>query len=316
VVQKFADSFLCCSVNPFSFAGDCSLIIAHVLGRWIISETQNISGTWTTSFYGYDGHNSVRFLTNANGAVTDNYTFDAFGIKIAGAGTTPNQILYSGEYLDPGTGDYNLRDRIYRQNTGSFMTADTTPGQLPYVYTSDNPVNMVDPSGHIGIVSVVVDFSLSLAVDVRDIAVATYVRAKEIDIVEALGVLADGLTTGYENVFFGPSSLSAGTAFSIGFGAGIVQGLVALDSPATAAGLGTAIVDVGDEAFSNSHNKFSWPFFAHLAADEIFTFGATAVIENNFQELTEAEKFFLSFDISQAYSLAPNSYEYFKELAK
>lgn len=34
----------------------------YTLGHWIISETQNISGTWTTSFYGYDGHNSVRFL--------------------------------------------------------------------------------------------------------------------------------------------------------------------------------------------------------------------------------------------------------------
>ena len=123
------------------------------LGHWIISETQNINGTWTTSFYGYDGHNSVRFLTNSAGTVTDNYTFDAFGIRIAGAGTTPNQILYSGEYLDLGTGNYNLRNRIYRQSTGTFMTADTTPGQLPYVYTSDNPVMFADPSGH--------DFSLS-----------------------------------------------------------------------------------------------------------------------------------------------------------
>jgi RHS repeat-associated protein len=151
VVQKFADSFLCRGINPFSFAGDCSLIIAPALGRWIISETQNINGNWTTSYYGYDGHNSVRFLTNASGAVTDNYTFDAFGIKIAGSGTTPNQILYSGEYLDPGTGNYDLRNRIYAQNSGTFLTSDTTPGQLPYVYTADNPVMMVDPSGNAGI---------------------------------------------------------------------------------------------------------------------------------------------------------------------
>ncbi len=73
---------------------------------------------------------------------------DAFGIKIAGAGSTPNQILYSGEYLDPGTGNYDLRNRIYQQTTGTFLTADTTPGQLPYVYTADNPVMFADPSGH------------------------------------------------------------------------------------------------------------------------------------------------------------------------
>ncbi len=133
----------------------------YTLGHWIISETQNISGTWATSFYGYDGHNSVRFLTNTSGTVTDNYTFDAFGIKIAGAGTTPNQILYSGEYLDLGTGNYGLRARVYDENTGTFLTADTTPGQLPYVYTSSNPVMFADPSGRFGIMSTLSAISLT-----------------------------------------------------------------------------------------------------------------------------------------------------------
>jgi hypothetical protein len=41
------------------------------------------------------------------------------------------------------------------------MTADTTPGQLPYVYTSDNPVNMVDPSGDFGIMSTLSAISLT-----------------------------------------------------------------------------------------------------------------------------------------------------------
>jgi len=79
---------------------------------------------------------------------------EAFGIKIAGAGSTPNQILYSGEYLDPGTGNYDLRARIYRQNSGTFLTADTTPGQLPYVYTAINPVMFVDPTGNFGMADV------------------------------------------------------------------------------------------------------------------------------------------------------------------
>jgi hypothetical protein len=37
------------------------------------SETQSINGTPTTSFYGYDGHGSVRQLTSSTGAVTDSY---------------------------------------------------------------------------------------------------------------------------------------------------------------------------------------------------------------------------------------------------
>ena len=126
----------------------------YTVGHWVISETQNISGTWATSFYGYDGHNSVRFLTNSAGAVTDNYTFDAFGNKIAGAGTTPNQILYSGEFLDPGTGNYDLRARVYNENTGTFLTRDTYAGQNgdpitlhQYLYAGADPVMNLDPTG-------------------------------------------------------------------------------------------------------------------------------------------------------------------------
>ena len=132
----------------------------YTLGHWIIGETQDTSGSWATSFYGYDGHNSVRFLTNSTGAVTDNYTFDALVIKIAGAGSTPNQILYSGEYLNPGTGNYDLRARVYDENTGTFLTRDTYAGQNgdpitlhQYLYAGADPVMNVDPSGH--------DFSLS-----------------------------------------------------------------------------------------------------------------------------------------------------------
>lgn len=245
---------------------------------------------------------------------------DAFGIKIAGAGSTPNQILYSGEFLDPGTGNYDLRARVYDQSTGTFLTRDTYAGQdgdpitlHQYLYAGADPVNMSDPSGRFfSIPEVVVDFTIELGTQFKDVAVATYIRSKEIETLEILGVVANGLANGYENLFFGPNNLSATAAFSIGFGAGIVQGLVALDSPATAAGLAAAITDVGNETFSTSHQKFSWQFFGHLAADEVFAFGATAFIERRMGILTEGEKFFLSADITQAYLLAPGIFDFAK----
>ena len=300
--------------------------VTYVWGLNLISQN-NAAGTPNAGTYYFvvDGHGSTVALLDANGNVVQTFHYDGFGNALGftiSSAITP--YLYTQQYYDQFSSTYYDWARNYNPSTGEFTQADygysgslSNPmTDLPYTFTGGDPINMLDPSGHFGIVSVVVDFSLSLAVDVRDIAVATYVRAKEIDAVEALGVLADGLTTGYENVFFGPPSLSATTAFSIGFGAGVVQGLVALDSPAAAAGLGTAIVDVGNEAFSNSHNKFSWPFFARLAADEVFTFGATAIMANKFQELTEAEKFFLSFDVPQAYDLAPGIYEFFKSWTK
>jgi hypothetical protein len=67
-----------------------SVTRTYAYGLQRISENQQISGTWTPSFYGYDGHGNVRFLTNSAGAITDTYTYDAFGMQIARTGTTPN----------------------------------------------------------------------------------------------------------------------------------------------------------------------------------------------------------------------------------
>ncbi|MGO9088245.1 MAG: hypothetical protein ACLQBK_23790 [Candidatus Sulfotelmatobacter sp.] len=67
-----------------------SVTRTYTYGRQLISENQLISGTWTPSSYGYDGHGNVRFLTNSAGTITDTYTYDAFGMQIARTGTTPN----------------------------------------------------------------------------------------------------------------------------------------------------------------------------------------------------------------------------------
>ncbi len=45
-------------------------------GLQLISERQTVAGTANTSFYGFDGHGSVRFLTSSTGAVTDTYDYD------------------------------------------------------------------------------------------------------------------------------------------------------------------------------------------------------------------------------------------------
>lgn len=71
-------------------------------GLALINETQTISGALATSFYGFDGHGSVRFLTDATGVITNTYDYDAFGILISQTGTTPNNYLFAGEQFDPG----------------------------------------------------------------------------------------------------------------------------------------------------------------------------------------------------------------------
>ena len=123
-------------------------------GNDLISQTQLIDSAWATSYYGYDGHGSVRFLTDASGTITDTYTYDAFGNIINRNGTTPNNYLYSGEQWDPDLGFYFLRARYMNPSTGRFWTMDVYPGlsEEPqslhkYMYCIDSPINYLDPSG-------------------------------------------------------------------------------------------------------------------------------------------------------------------------
>jgi RHS repeat-associated protein len=106
------------------------------------------------SFYGFDGHGSVRFLTSSTGAVTDTYDYDAFGNLLAQTGTTPNNYLFAGEQFDPALGVYYNRARYYDHRIGRFWTMDTKR-ELPrdpatihrYLYTRANPINRRDPRG-------------------------------------------------------------------------------------------------------------------------------------------------------------------------
>jgi hypothetical protein len=87
----------------------------YTYGLSLISERQTLAGAPATSFYGFDGHGSVRYLTSSTGAVTDTYDYDAFGNLISSTGTTPNNYLFAGEQFDA---------RYYDQRQGRFWTMD------------------------------------------------------------------------------------------------------------------------------------------------------------------------------------------------
>jgi RHS repeat-associated protein len=122
----------------------------YAYGLQRISQTQ--SGT--TSFYGYDGFGSVRQLTDATGAVTDTYDYDAWGNSVNATGSTPNVYRYRGEQYDPDLNLYYLRARYLNPLTGRFVSRDPKKSSLgrprtlhKYLYASSNPVNRTDTSG-------------------------------------------------------------------------------------------------------------------------------------------------------------------------
>jgi RHS repeat-associated protein len=154
-------NYLVDTQNPTSYAqvvdelstGTVTRTYSYGLER--ISESQTLNGTWTTSFYGYDGHGSVRQLTNSAGAITDTYDYDAFGNLVSSTGSTPNNYLFAGEEYDAALGLYYNRARYLNTATGRFWTMDGYEGddESPlslhkYLYANAGPTNFTDPSGH------------------------------------------------------------------------------------------------------------------------------------------------------------------------
>jgi RHS repeat-associated protein len=97
----------------------------------------------------------VRALTNASGAVTDTYHYDAFGNLIHSTGTTPNNYLFAGEQLDSDLNLYYIRARYLNTNTGRFWSMDAYEGNSSdpsslhkYLYANADSVDLRDPAGN------------------------------------------------------------------------------------------------------------------------------------------------------------------------
>jgi RHS repeat-associated protein len=160
-VAGVTTNYLVDTVNPTGYAqvvdelqnGAVSRTYSYGLER--ISENQIISSTWAPSFYGYDGHGSVRHLTNTAGTLTDAYDYDAFGNTINQTGSTPNNYLFAGEQYDSALGLYYNRARYLNTSTGRFWSMDTEQGDdrdpislHKYLYDEGNPVDNLDPTGN------------------------------------------------------------------------------------------------------------------------------------------------------------------------
>ena len=126
---------------------------------------------WKTAmskiYYLYDGHGSVERVHGKDGS-TFRLEYDTYGNLVAGivekwhvwyndifAHRTANIYAYSGERYNVISGLQFLRARWYDTDTGRFISEDSYLGTQEnplsrnrYIYTANNPVNYVDPSGH------------------------------------------------------------------------------------------------------------------------------------------------------------------------
>ncbi len=108
----------------------------------------------TRRYYHADGHGSVRVLSDESGAVTERYTYSAFGELLEHSGADLQPYRFAGEPFDSNIGLYYNRARWLDVESGRFVGADPFPG-VPsdplslhrYLYANQSPANNADPTG-------------------------------------------------------------------------------------------------------------------------------------------------------------------------
>ncbi len=132
-----------------------------------IDEPLRMQRGTTKTYFLADGLGSITHLTNKDGQVIEQYTYDPYGKPsiFDGAGNPlmtsafGNRYLFTGREYDQETSLYHYRARTYNALLGRFHQRDplyalliATPffrGVLanPYLYVSNNPSNWIDPLG-------------------------------------------------------------------------------------------------------------------------------------------------------------------------
>ncbi len=94
--------------------------------------------TGQSNFYGFDPMGNTRLLASSAGAVTDTYSYKAFGEELSSSGSTANPYRFGGEvgyYRDKIERVY-IRARHYAPDSGRWISRDPLgfdAGRLAYL---------------------------------------------------------------------------------------------------------------------------------------------------------------------------------------
>ncbi len=132
--------------------------ITYIWGSQIIAQ---VTANGRFRYFSSDALGSTRLLTDGTGQITDRFDYTAYGDTIGfDPHTAATTILFAGQQYDSTTGLYDMGARDYDPTTGRFTESDPNSGDgwLPatlnkYIYTIDDPTDLVDPSGQFPIIS-------------------------------------------------------------------------------------------------------------------------------------------------------------------
>ena len=108
-------------------------------------------------FYRYDIRGSVTNIVDGEGAVVKSYDYDEFGVTTSTGDAFFNEVTFTGSVADA-SGLLYMNARYYNPATARFLSQDSYTGsasvpwtQHLYAYCNNNPVNLVDPTGHVAV---------------------------------------------------------------------------------------------------------------------------------------------------------------------
>ena len=108
-------------------------------------------------FYRYDIRGSVTNIVDGTGAVVKSYDYDEFGVTTSTGDAFFNEVTFTGSVADA-SGLLYMNARYYNPATARFLSQDSYTGsasvpwtQHLYAYCNNNPVNLVDPTGHVAV---------------------------------------------------------------------------------------------------------------------------------------------------------------------
>jgi RHS repeat-associated protein len=111
-----------------------------------------ITASGNVYYYHYDGIGTTIAMTDSSGNIVNKYAYDEFGNLLNSVEAISNPFLYVGQYgvMDDDNGLLYMRARYYDPEVGRFISKDPIGyegGLNLYGYGSNNPENLVDPTG-------------------------------------------------------------------------------------------------------------------------------------------------------------------------
>ena len=144
--------------------GETTIFVYDASGKPVAEYSTNLNPAPQVSYLTNDHLGSPRINTDENGGVISRHDYHPFGEEIAGGSRTAdlgyvaddNRKQFTGYERDDETGLDFAQARMFESTFGRFTTPDdffrdTSPGDPSswnlYVYTRNNPLRFVDPSG-------------------------------------------------------------------------------------------------------------------------------------------------------------------------